>query len=347
MKGNCFAIIISFILINGSSFAEPIMYVPTGNTNELLIIDLASDKIIGSIGELENAHGLAGNANSEYLIAGSMGLNKGKSNKPSSVNDDEHQAHHQSSKNSAKTSDQRSYISIIHPQHGHVMRRIEVDGISHHTAISPDGHYAAATHSQNGTVSIIDLQTFKVIKLIKTGQVPNYAGFTSDGHTLYISNAGSATLSNINTSSWEVEQQIKVGKGPEHFTISKNGKRIYILNVVEGTVSEVDIKTSKVTRNFNVGKSPHGLALSKNEQALFVANKASDNLIKIDLDHGSQQQLSLKHAPYHVEFIASVGKLYVSSRKQPLIWVIDPDNLQIKKELQLGKGVAHQMVVIN
>jgi DNA-binding beta-propeller fold protein YncE len=53
-------------------FAAPLMYVPTGGANDLAIIDLQTDRIVGRIGELENAHGLAASPGGKYLVAGSM-----------------------------------------------------------------------------------------------------------------------------------------------------------------------------------------------------------------------------------------------------------------------------------
>jgi len=38
-------------------------------------------------------------------------------------------------------------------------------------------------------------------------------------------------------------------------------------------------------------------------------------------------------------------KLYVFSRKIPETWVLNAQTLQVENKIDLGKGVAHQMVI--
>ena len=328
--------------------AERVMYVVTGPGNSMQIIDTQTDKITGEIGELENAHGLSGNKNTEYLVAGSMKqtLYGKASSKPAAITDEEHKAHHAAENNESKQSG-KSYVSIIHPKHGHVMRRIEVKGITHHTSVSPDGKTAIATHSKNGGVSIIDLKTSTVTSFIKTGQVPNYAVFSSDGKRLYVSNAGSGNISVIDTHKWSVINNIKVGLGPEHLHLDVRNDILYVVNVVSGTVSAVNLTDTKKIDTYKVGKPPHGVTLSSDGLQLFVSNKGSNSLTRINILNGNTQNVTLNPAPYHIEAIPHSNKLYVSSRKQPKIWVLDQRNLNILNEINIGKGIAHQMVTLD
>ena len=54
-----------------TSLAGPTVYIPLGAANEILIVDAATDKVIGKIDGVNNAHGLSITPNGEYLIAGS------------------------------------------------------------------------------------------------------------------------------------------------------------------------------------------------------------------------------------------------------------------------------------
>jgi len=328
--------------------AEHVMYVVTGTSNTLKIIDTDTDKITGEIGELENAHGLSGNANTEYLVAGSMNQdNMGKSlSKPVAITEEEHKEHHAADSGSSKSSG-KSYVSIIHPKHGHVMRRIEVKGITHHTSVSPDGKVAIAVHSKNGGVSVINLDQAKVLSFIKTGQVPNYAVFSSDGQFLYVSNAGSGNVSVIDTHKRAVIKNIKVGLGPEHLQIDAHNEVLYVVNVIGGSVSAVNLADTHNIHTYKVGKSPHGISLSTDGKRLFVSNKGGNSLTRINISNDNIETISLEPAPYHVEVIPNSQKLYVSSRKQPKIWVIDQINMSVLKEINIGSGVAHQMVVLD
>jgi len=333
------------MLLGSSVWAEPLMYVPAGDSNVLLVIDLHNGKIVKQIGELENSHGLAAVPSQEYLVAGSMETEKTKaakkSVKPVNMSEEEHKSHH-----SGKEPVAPSYVSIVHPEHGHVMRRVSVQDRTHHIAVDPSGKYAVGTHSNLGGISVIDLNKMETVHYIKTGQVTNYAVFSPDGSRLYVSNAGSGTVTVIDTANWKIIQDIKVGKAPEHMAIDANGQHLYVLNVVSGTVSDVDVNKGEEVRTFKTGKSPHGLTLSGNGTELFVSNKGSETLMSINLSTDSEKSIPLAPAPYHVTYVKSLNKLYVSSRKQPKIWVINPDDLAVEGEISLGgKGVAHQMVV--
>jgi len=328
--------------------AQPLLYVPTGNTNDVVIIDLSTDKIIGRIDELENAHGLSSSSHTEYLVAGSMqapDAKKGKATKPSQMSEAEHAAHHADTKGKTSQATIPSYVSIIHAKHGHVMRRVEVRALTHHTAVSPDGKIAIAVHSGAGGISIIDLDKMDVIKTLQTGTWPNYAVFSSDGGFLYITNAGTGMVSEIDARTWQVTREISVGKEPEHMAISADNKFLYVANKTDGSVSVVNLKDGKVTKTWSVGEKVHGVDLSDDGRWLFVASKGTDTLNRINLSSGKITTVDLSPAPYHVAYIAGLEKLYVSSRKLPKIWVLNTQTLQVENEIDLGKGVAHQMVI--
>jgi len=307
--------------------AQPLLYVPTGNTNDVVIIS---------------------SRHTEYLVAGSMqvpGTKKSGAAKPAKMSEAEHATHHANTKSKAEQTATPSYVSIIHAKHGHVMRRVEVRALTHHTAVSPDGKIAIAVHSGAGGISVIDLNKMNVIKTLQTGTWPNYAVFTSDGNFLYITNAGMGMVSEIDTRTWQVTREINVGKEPEHMVISADDKFLYVANKASGSVSVVNLKDGKVTKTWSVGEKVHGIDLSDDGRWLFVASKGTDTLSRVNLSTGKITTIDLSPAPYHVAYIARLNKLYISSRKIPKIWVLNAQTLQIENEIDLGKGVAHQMVI--
>jgi len=329
--------------------AQPLLYVPTGNTNDIVIIDLSTDKIIGRIDELENAHGLSSSRHTEYLVAGSMQAPDTKKDvvaKPAKMSEAEHAAHHAGGAGDKAEKDAaKSYVSIIDAKRREVIRRIEVRALTHHTAVSPDGKIAIAVHSGAGGISVIDLDKMAVIKTLQTGTWPNYAVFNSNGNFLYISNAGVGMVSEIDTRKWLVTREINVGKEPEHMTISADDKFLYVANKADGSVSVVNLPDGKVTKTWSVGKKVHGIDLSDDGRWLFVASKGTNTVSKINLASGKIMTVDLPPAPYHLAYITGLNKLYVSSRKIAKIRVLNPQTLRVENEIDLGKGVAHQMVI--
>lgn len=350
MKKSLLIMLAGMLILPVVLSAEPLMYVPSGTTNNIVIIDLQSDTIIGHIKGLENAHGLSGSPNSDYLVAGSM-MQSSSEKKPSPQQDkktgeEAHKAHHGLDQEETAKSVQ-SFVSIVHPEHGHVMQRIAVRGLTHHTAISPDGEISVAVHSGADGISIISLNSLQVEKTLQTGERPNYAAFSPNGKRLYVSNARSGTISEINTETWKTEREINVGKEPEHLVVAPDGTNLFVANVGEGTAVIVDLTTGVITKSYETGAQPHGIDISQDGQWLFVSSKAEGKLSRIDLKNDSIEKIDLQPAPYHLMYVNHVEKLYVSSREQPKIWVIDPKTLMVIFIIDLAEGVAHQMVVRN
>jgi YVTN family beta-propeller protein len=330
--------------------ADSTVYVPLGNAGEALVIDATRDEVVDRIPGLSNVHGLSSDAAGKYLVTGSLSASAPGAMptppKPEGVSQSEHDSHH--AKPAAGAHDAPpavSLVSIVRAEDGTILRRLEVPGAVHHTAVAPDGAYAVATHHKTGAVSVIDLKTFSVATTIRTGPMPNYAVVSPDGRRVYVSNAGNDTVSEIDTDHWIVRRNFVTGAGPEHMALSPDGATLYVNNVEDGTVSEISLAQGQVARTFEIGGKLHGLDLSTDGRTLFVSAKERNELVAIKLHTGEKQSVPLGPAPYHVTAVGGTGKLYVSSDKQPKIWVIDEQSLRTLKEIPIG-AVGHQMAVV-
>jgi len=340
------AVALATLGLMGQSVAATTIYVPVGSANEVLLIDGDSDQVVGRIGDLTNAHGLAASTGGGLLVAGSMSLATREQAIPEGISEDEHNAHHANSNNSnSQTEGNMSYISIIDAAAKRVIRRIEVDGISHHSAVTPDGRYAVSTHTTTGNVSVIDMHKKGLLKTIATGPVPNFVVIGSDGKFAYVSNSGNATVSEIAIDQWSVRRNFKTSAAPEHMVFSQDEKSLYVINVGDNSVSEISIAEGELTNTYPVGDGPHGIDISDDGKRLFVSNKKGNNLTLVDIDSGTSSTRSLAPAPYHIKSIRGTGKLYVSSRAQPWIWVIDQQSLDIISKIPI-KGEGHQMALM-
>ena len=319
-----------YTLLTGLSttvLAEPMVYIPLGSGNQVIAVDAATDKITASYSGVDNPHGLVATPDGEYLIAGSL---KEEPLKEGQAKDTPN-----------------SKLFFIHPAHGHVMSTIAVSGWTHHQAITPKGRYVISTHGMRGNVSVVDLETNKVIKTIKTGPVPNYAIISKDGNRAFVSNTGNNTISEIDTSNWNVSRTLESGPAPEHMIFSADESKIFVTNPRAGNVSVVDIKTGKVVATYSIGKSTHGLDMGDDGKTIFVSSKKAEILVAVDTTNGNKRELKLSPSPYHLNTIRGTGKIYVSSRKKPIIWVVDQKTLKVVNTIKLPAGEAHQMAIVN
>jgi DNA-binding beta-propeller fold protein YncE len=306
--------------------ASPTVYIPLGSANQVIRVDAATDTITATYTGVDNPHGLVATPDGEYLIAGSLKetpLKKGQ----------------------AKDTP-NSKLFFIHPAHGHVMSTIPVSGWSHHQAITSDGKYVLSTHGMRGAISVVDLEGNKVIKTVKTGPVPNYTLITKNNKRAFVSNTGNNSISEIDLQSWKVIRKLEAGPAPEHMVFSKNEKTIYVTNPRAGKISEVSVKTGKIIKTYKVGKAVHGLDIGDDGKTLFVSSKKENKLVAIDTVTGKKRELVLNPAPYHLNTIRNTGKVYVSSRKKSIIWVVDQKTLKVVNTIKLPAGEAHQMAIV-
>ena len=334
-----------------AAVAGPLVYVPLGGENKIVVVDAAKDKIVGTINGLAAVHGLAGTPDGRFLIAGSFETrvpDKAVA-KPKGVSEDEHAAHHGAASAGAKNAlpgkatSEVSTVSVIRTSDGSVIRRIDVPGAVHHVAVSGDGRFAVVTHPNEGSISAIDLGSYKVVATVLTGPLPNYAAFAPGGDRLYVSNAGNDTISEVDTARWIVRSNAVVGNSPEHIVLSRDGATLYVNNVEGGTVSVVDVGDQTVVKTIRLGTTLHGIDLSDDGGTLFVAVLGGDKIVAVDLATGAERSIPLAPSPYHLAVIRGTGKFYVSSVSEPKIWVIDQRDLKVRGEIQIG-GKGHQMV---
>ena len=317
---------VGMVLALSPAWAGPTVYIPLGSANKVIAVDAASDRITRTYGGVENSHGLVATPDGEYLVAGSLSetpLPQG-----------------------APVGTPNSKLFVIHPEHGHVMSTIPVAGWTHHQAITLDGRYIISTHPTRGGISVADLTANKVVRTIATGPAPNYAVVAPDGKRIYVSNSGNGTVSEIDTVEWKVSRTLDAGASPEHMVLATVGKRLFVASDRSGKVSEVSIETGKVVREHELGKRLHGLDISDDGRWLFASVISDDKLVALDPQTGVRRVLPLAPAPYHLGAVRGTGKLYVSSRKEPKIWVVDQASLTLLGTIQLPGGEGHQIGIV-
>jgi len=129
-------------------------------------------------------------------------------------------------------------------------------------------------------------------------------------------------------------------KGEQHHSSQHPGPDAYA-----GKVHEVIIADGNISRSLDVGGEIHGLDLSDDDGTLFVSGKGDDKIAAIDLSSGKAKFAALAPAPYHLTTIAGTNSLFVSSREEPKVWIVDQENLAVTGEIAVS-GEGHEMVVL-
>ncbi len=326
----------------------PEVYIPLGGANKVQIIDAATQRPTAVIEDVANVHGLAITPGQRYLVAGSFSElpanGDNTPSRPAGVSQVEHEKHHSASSRTGAGTGMKSHVSIVDAATLKVIRRLDVPGAVHHVAISPDGQMAVVTHPGAGGISIIDLETFSVTGFVETGTAPNYAVFAGDARNLYVSNAGDNTVSEIDVDTWTVSRRLTSGRSPEHVVLSRDDGTLYVNNVADGTVSAIPLSGTASALTYRIGSVPHGIDLSDDGSTLFASSQGDGRLVAIDLASGRSRHVALAPAPYHVTTVPGSGTVFVSSRAEKRVWVLDQSTLALRGEFTID-GIGHQMAV--
>lgn len=341
----------SIIALTGSVAFAQTVFVPEGSANSVLMVDAATGTAIDRIEGLEAVHGLSGAPGVPFLVAGSYAEidpeEIAQTAQPEGVSEDEHNAHHAPAAKSMGPADAGvSLLSVLDAETGEILRRIEVPGAVHHTAVSPDGRFAVATHPSGDGISVIDLQKFAMTAWIPTGPMPNYAAFGTDPATVYVSNAGNGTVSEVDLSREIVRRNLVAGLAPEHMALDAESRMLYVADSSAGEVLELALESGESRRSFDIGGEIHGLDLTDDGMRVIVAGRGEGKLAAIDLTDGAVTTVSLAPEPYHLSMIPGAGRLFVSSRAEPKVWIIDASDLSVVGEFAV-QGEGHQMVAMN
>lgn len=306
--------------------AETTVYIPLGSGNRVIAVAAGTDRIVKTYNGIQNPHGLVATPDGEYLVAGSIAETPLPQGAPHDT--------------------PNSSLYVIHPAHGHVMATIPVAGWTHHQAITPSGDLVISTHPTRGGISVADLAANRVIRVVSTGASPNYALVAPDGSKVYVSNAGDGTISEIETAGWTVARTLEGGPSPEHMVLSADARTLYVASGRGGKVSAVSLGTGKVVREYELGKRLHGLDVGDDGNTLYVTVISEQKVVALDPRSGERREIALSPAPYHLGAVRGTGKLYVSSSKEPKIWVVDQASLRVLGAIDLPAGEGHQIGIV-
>lgn len=344
-------LVIGLLFATGAFAAEPgTVFIPEGSANSVLVVRADTGETVRRIDGLEAVHGLAGAPGVPYLVAGSYAETAREDatdvERPEGVAADEHAAHHAPAAKPLGPADAgTSIVTILDAANGEILRRIEVPGAVHHTAVSPDGRFAVATHPGGDGISVIDLATLTLAVYVATGPTPNYAAFGADPGVVYVSNTGNGTVSEVDLARGIVRRNLIVEGGPEHLAIASETGRLYAADAAAGSVAEVALGDGAVQRRFAIGGEIHGIGLAEDGTALFVAGRGEGKIARVDLASGETRSAPLAPQPYHLTVIPGGATLYVSSREEPVVWTLDSATLTQRGTIAVT-GEGHQMVAL-
>jgi YVTN family beta-propeller protein len=206
-------------------------FVTNAGENTVSVVDLATRKLVATIGTGRYPHGLRMSPDGREVYVANV---------------------------------QDGTVSVIDAIGLTELARIPVGATPVQVGFTPDGSRVYVSLRDENRVGVIDTGTRSLTGTVEVGRNPIQVHATPDGRVVYVANQGSDaepadTVSVIEVSSGKVVNTIRTGMGAHGVVISSDGDWAFVTNIVDGTVSAIDAATEKVVATFPVGRGPNGI----------------------------------------------------------------------------------------
>jgi YVTN family beta-propeller protein len=181
---------------------------------------------------------------------------------------------------------------------GAVKDKVAVSGI----AVSPDGAAVYAVNDLDGFLYALDGQTGETISRVKLGDHPYAAKLSRDGKLLYVTLIGSAEIAAVDVTDRaqpKVVERLAAEPHPNDLVISADD-RLFVSCGNTNHVVAIDLKTKAKMEAINVapspkapvGSTPNSLALSPDGRELYVADADNNSVAVVSIADRGQSKVS-------------------------------------------------------
>ena len=228
----------------------PFVYVPNLNSNDVSIIDTATNTVAPAtipVGLVALAAAVRGDQSLVYVT--NLGDNT---------------------------------VSVINTSINSVVATVPVGTAPTLIALSPDGTRAYVANQGSDTVSVINAVTNSLVATIAVGSLPIAPAVSPDGTRVYVTNLNSNAVSIIDAATNTVVGSIPVGVNPQGIKVSPDGSRIYVTNGSSNDVSVINTATNTVVATVPVGLNPAVVTFTPDGTRAYVANQGSNDVSVIN-----------------------------------------------------------------
>jgi YVTN family beta-propeller protein len=302
------------------------LYITNSTGDDVTVVDVASNKVLGRIEVGRHPHGIAAPANGSFILVTIEGTKPGQ-------------------------------LVWIDPVTDKVTHRMNIGPAPNQLAITPDGAFAYVPAS-DGNYEVIDVAQKKIIKKIRTGGRPHNTLCSPDGKRMYLAPMGSPKRVTI----VDVATHTKIAEVPfsnvvRPIALSPDEKRLYAN--VDGLVGlEVaDLSTRKkihrvpaklAAEHKKVASRSHGLGVRPDGKEIWECDVEHHEVHVYDLTNDRPKQIAtipVGHRVYWLTFSPDGRTCYASVRGKNNVAVIDTASKKVIARIPAGKEPKRLMVV--
>jgi YVTN family beta-propeller protein len=261
-------LVVAFLALSLQCFSSTenlLLYVGNSRGDDVSVVDLASQKVIGDITVGPRVHGVAVTTDGRRLF----------------------------------TTSEVDHSLIISDTETHkIIGTVKLPGKPNQCAVTPDGRYVTVPIRDGDSVAIVDVNEQKIVKLLPIKEPHNSLNMGSNRY-MYVTSMGSHEIDVIDLEKMDYSAHIPVGGRPRPFAVSKDGRTMYVAVSDLHGFNIVDITEQKVTQRVEMPSehpgpprkrefetpdtATHGLALTPDESELWVTSLLDDCIYIYDL----------------------------------------------------------------
>jgi DNA-binding beta-propeller fold protein YncE len=296
------------------------LYISLENTDQMAIVDVASNKIIKTLKVANHPHGLSSPRAQDRLYVASeidgtvtlfdttrdeviktFNVGFGVEPQENDITPDGRFLYQPS---------YAGYWNVFDTQKEEIVEYIHTRGIAHNTLISPDGRQAflfpiaggeghfkrpslGLPRTQPKEVTVVDTSSHKVVGTIPLGTGPRPPVFSPDGRRIYmnvddllgflvIDVAARKVISKATYTLTADEQAVR--SRSHGITVTPDGREVWSNNVVHNFVHVFDVTVDppKQVAKLATGRQPYWNVTSKDGRTIYVACPSSDVVLVFD-----------------------------------------------------------------
>jgi len=162
---------------------------------------------------------------------------------------------------------------------------------SHMLVLSHDGRRGYTANVGPGTVSVLDMVGKKTLAVVPISKETQRISISVDDRTVFTADQTKPRLAVIDTATNKLKTWIPLGATGYGTATTRDGRWILVAMQSTSQVAVVDLQTLQVSRTIDVPPAPHEIFISPNNDVVYVSCTKSDKIAAISLSDWSIKNL--------------------------------------------------------
>lgn len=219
-------------------------------------------------------------------------------------------------------------ISIVDPDSGDTVNRIETEFNPHEVAVGPDDEEIYVTCSLGNSLLVIDTDTWDIVQHFEHDhfEFPHGLAVRESADELWLASTYSSRLFVFDIGNWGVDllADFETFQDKSHMVaLTPDEQTVFVANIGSDNVTVIDAASRELLDVIDVGEGPEGIEVHP-DGALLVANQDDSRLTVIDPDTLEETgQALLGDTPIRVVSSPNGRYVFVPNREGNDVSVID------------------------